>query len=162
MGPCPLDAFHFTTALTLGLEALPLGHRPATHAALPPAGLSGTDLWGYLHRTLPAPELPRRDRFAAESATPGVCRLLVTEDGSALADATIGTPVQGSGVHGGSESTQAHAGEDSAVLSSAPGLDTLSRMGATDAIPCVDDDAPPGDDRDRTAVRHAVWCRCGR
>ncbi|MGW1052769.1 hypothetical protein ACWDBD_48215 [Streptomyces sp. NPDC001118] len=115
-----------------------------------------------MHRTLPAPELPRLDRFAAESATPGACRLFVTEDGSALADATIGTPVQGSGVLWWIGVDPGARGRVLGRTLLGTGPETLSRMGATDAILCVDDDAPPGDDRDRTAVRHAVWCRCGR
>ncbi|MER6570829.1 GNAT family N-acetyltransferase [Streptomyces sp. NPDC001093] len=98
MGPRSLDAFHFTSALTLGLEALPVRHRPATHAALTAAGYRGTDLWRYMHRTLPAPELPRLTHYDTEPATPDTRRLLVTEDGKTLADATIGTPVQGTGV----------------------------------------------------------------
>ncbi|MFD8396725.1 GNAT family N-acetyltransferase [Streptomyces sp. NPDC059680] len=95
MGPRSLDAFHFTSALTLGLEALPVRHRPATHAALTAAGYRGTNLWRYMHRALPAPELPRLTHYETEAATPDTRRLLVTEDGETLADATIGTPVQG-------------------------------------------------------------------
>ncbi|GGV29900.1 hypothetical protein GCM10010260_83060 [Streptomyces filipinensis] len=33
LAPRPLEAFQFASALTLGLEALPVRHRPATHAA---------------------------------------------------------------------------------------------------------------------------------
>jgi hypothetical protein len=53
------DAFDFATALGLGLEALPVRHRAATRAALEHRGFSGRELWRYLHRWLPAPDLPR-------------------------------------------------------------------------------------------------------
>ncbi|MER6739024.1 GNAT family N-acetyltransferase [Streptomyces puniciscabiei] len=153
LGPRPLDAFHFTSALTLGLEALPVRHRPATHAALTTAGYTGTDLWRYMHRTLPAPELPRLPHHDTEPATPDTRRLLVTEDGKTLADATIGTPVQGTGVLWwiGVEQAARGRGLGRALLGTA--LDVLHRMGATEVILFVDDDAPPGDDRDRTAAK---------
>ncbi|MFF3920622.1 GNAT family N-acetyltransferase [Streptomyces sp. NPDC001852] len=153
LGPRPLDAFHFTSALTLGLEALPVRHRPATRAALTAAGYVGTDLWRYMHRALPAPELPRLDRYDTEPATPDTRRFLVTEDGKTLADATIGTPAQGTGVLWwiGVEPPARGRGLGRALLGTA--LDALHRMGATEVILFVDDDAPPGDDRDRTAAK---------
>ncbi len=154
MGPRPLDAFHFATALTLCLEALPARNRPATHASLTAAGFAGTDLWRYMHRTLPAPELPCVDRYyTTEPATPDTRRLMVTEHGQTLADATIGTPVQGIGVLRwiGVEPAARGRGLGRALLGTA--LDALSGMGATEVILVVDDDAPSGDDRDRTAAK---------
>ncbi|MGV4988704.1 GNAT family N-acetyltransferase [Streptomyces sp. NRAIS4] len=153
LGPRPLDAFHFASALTLGLEALPVRHRPATHAALTAAGYRGTDLWRYMHRALPAPELPRLTHYDTEPATLDTRRLLVAEDGKTLADATIGTPVQGTGVLWwiGVEPAARGRGLGRALLGTA--LDALHRMGATEVILFVDDDAPPGDDRDRTAAK---------
>ncbi|MGV5038783.1 GNAT family N-acetyltransferase [Streptomyces sp. NRAIS4] len=153
LGPRPLEAFQFATALTLGLEALPVRHRPATRAALTTAGYAGTGLWRYMHRTLPAPDLPRLTHYDTEPATPDTRRLLVTEDGKALADATIGTPVQGTGVLWwiGVEPAARGRGLGRALLGTA--LDALHRMGATEVILFVDDDAPPGDDRDRTAAK---------
>ncbi|MBC2908256.1 GNAT family N-acetyltransferase [Streptomyces cupreus] len=152
LGTRTLDAFHFATALTLGVEALPAGHRPATHAALTAAGYTGVDLWRYMHRTLPAPELPRLTRYDTEPATPDTRRLLVTEDGKTLADATIGTPVQGTGVVWwiGVQPAARGQGTGRALLGTA--LHALSRMGAADVILFVDD-APPGGDRDRTAAK---------
>ncbi|MFI9251316.1 GNAT family N-acetyltransferase [Streptomyces sp. NPDC053069] len=153
MGPHPLEAFQFATALTLGLEALPVRHRPATHAALTAAGYAGTGLWRYMHRTLPAPELPRLTHYATEPATPDTRRLLVTEHGKTLADATIGTPVQGTGVLWwiGVEPAARGRGLGRALLGTA--LDVLHGMGTSEVILFVDDDAPPGDGRDRTAAK---------
>ena len=43
-----LYAFWIATALTLGLEALPVGHRPVTHEVVQTQGLTGRDSWRYL------------------------------------------------------------------------------------------------------------------
>lgn len=130
LGPRPLNAFHFTSSLTLGLEVLPGGRRPATHAALTAAGYAGTDLWRCMHRTLTAPELPRPDRFDSEPTTPDTRCLPFTEHGRTLTDATNGTPVQGIGVLWWiGVSRAAHGrGLGRALLGTV--LDVLRRMGA--------------------------------
>ncbi|MFJ5780240.1 GNAT family N-acetyltransferase [Streptomyces sp. NPDC093094] len=160
LGPRPLDAFDFATALTLGLEALPVRHRPATHQALTEAGFRGEALWRYMHRTLPAHDLPRLDRHVTETPTPTGRRLLVTDHGETVADATVDSPVQGIGVLRwiGVEPVARGRGTGRGLLGTA--LDTLSRMGAAEVILYVDDDAPPGDERDRTAA-HALYESAG-
>ncbi|MPZ67500.1 MAG: hypothetical protein GEU83_19065 [Pseudonocardiaceae bacterium] len=40
-----LHAFDFASALSLGLEALPMRHRASTDRALRDAGFTGRDLW---------------------------------------------------------------------------------------------------------------------
>lgn len=62
-------------------------------------------------------------------------------------------PVQGTGVLWwiGVEPAARGRGLGRALLGTA--LDVLHRMGATEVILFVDDDAPPGDDRDRTAAK---------
>lgn len=66
---CPVvEAFSFATALGLGLEALPVRQRSATHNVLRAAGFDGENLWRYMHRLLPAPELPHAAAF--ERASP--------------------------------------------------------------------------------------------
>lgn len=153
LGPRTLHAFQFATALTLGLEALPVHHRPATRAALTDAGFTGSDLWRYMRAPLPAPDLPRLDRYSTEPTTPDTRRLVVTEHGKTLAEATIGTPVHGTGVLWwiGVEPAARGRGLGRAMLGTA--LDALAGLGATEVILYVDDDAPPGDDRDRTAAK---------
>jgi GNAT superfamily N-acetyltransferase len=60
----PIFAFWSATELTVGLEGLPRGHRPATHDALRARGFTGEDRWLYL--TGPAagepPDVPFRRR----------------------------------------------------------------------------------------------------
>ncbi|WP_406502306.1 hypothetical protein [Streptomyces sp. NBC_00500] len=82
----------------VGLEALPVRHRPATRAALTEAGFTGADLWRYMRAPLPTPDLPRLDRYTTERTSPDSRRLVVTEHGKTVAEAVIGTPVQGKGV----------------------------------------------------------------
>jgi hypothetical protein len=79
-----LHAFDFASALTLGLEALPVRHRATTDRALREAGFAGRDLWRYAHRNCPRPScrsIPRRSsprgrtRWAgASSVRTGVSR----------------------------------------------------------------------------------------
>ncbi|OEJ56973.1 hypothetical protein BGM19_01995 [Streptomyces agglomeratus] len=54
-----VEAFQFASALSLGLEALLVGHRPVTVRALERAGFTGQRLWRYMRADLPAPTLPR-------------------------------------------------------------------------------------------------------
>jgi len=46
----PVHAFDFATPLGLGLETLPVRHRPVTHAALLGAGFTPRPLWRYMWR----------------------------------------------------------------------------------------------------------------
>nr|WP_267283454.1 hypothetical protein [Amycolatopsis methanolica] len=72
-----VEAFSFATALGLGLEALPVRHRPVTAAALVEAGFVGTDLWRYMGRRLPADDLPRVPEVRIEAPEPDVRELTV-------------------------------------------------------------------------------------
>jgi hypothetical protein len=54
-----LAAFEFASALSVGLEGLLVQHRPTTRAVLIARKFRETDLWRYMHRTLPANELPK-------------------------------------------------------------------------------------------------------
>lgn len=154
LAPRPVEAFQFATALTLGLEALPVDHRPVTRAALERAGFIGERLWRYMHAALPRPGLPQADnvQIAPEPERKTARQLQVHRDGRTVAEAVIGEPVQGIGVlwwiEVGPEARRQGLGR--ALLGSA--LDTLTGLGATDAILYVDDDEPPGGERDRTAA----------
>jgi GNAT superfamily N-acetyltransferase len=162
LAPRPVHAFHIASALTPGLEALPVRHRAVTEAALRRAGFTGERLWRYMRAELPAHGLPRAE---ALEAGPGpdeknARRLEVREGRKGIAEAVVGIPVQGIGVlwRIGVEPEARGRGLGRAMLGSALGL--LAGLGASEAILHVDDDAPPGDERDRTAA-HALYDSAG-
>ncbi|MGH3871608.1 MAG: hypothetical protein ACRDSR_08865 [Pseudonocardiaceae bacterium] len=94
-------AFEFASALSHGLEGLPVRHRPVTSKVLAAAGFARRDLWRYIHRRLDAP-LPRKVCSLAEvspSVDPAGWRLVLREaDGTALGEAIIGQPIDGIGM----------------------------------------------------------------
>ncbi|MDT0347337.1 GNAT family N-acetyltransferase [Streptomyces litchfieldiae] len=150
-GPREVHAFDFASALTLGLEALPVKHRSATVKALTDAGFVSEDLWRYMRRDLPATELPRAHACTVTNSTePAGKRLEVREDGKLLAEAVIGRPQAGIGVLWwiSVEPPAQGRGLGRALLGSA--LDVLAGLGAQQVILFVDDDAPADDPRDRT------------
>lgn len=142
------EAFEFATALTLGVEALPVAHRPVTAVALEERGFTGRDLWRYMHR--PLTDLPPRPDLALQ-VRPG--RLdgweLATPDGAGQVEFT--GPVGGTAMIGwlGVEDAARGRGLGAGLL--AAGLWHLAEHGASDAVLCVDDDQP-GSDRDRQAA----------
>lgn len=146
-----VEAFSFATALGLGLEALPVRHRPVTAAALVEAGFVGTNLWRYMGRRLPADDLPRIPEVRIEAPEPDVRELAVVDGDRALAQATVGGPVFGIGVLWwiSSEPEARGRGYGRALLGSA--LQLLTELGASEVILFVDDDEPGGE-RDRTAA----------
>jgi ribosomal protein S18 acetylase RimI-like enzyme len=144
-----VEAFSFASALGLGLEALPIGHRPVTHQALLARGFIGTDLWRYMRIDLPARNLPRTEY---ELTSEEDRRTLTVRDGDRLlAEATVGLPVQGVGVLWwiGVEPEVRGTGLGRALLGSA--LEVAYALGAQEVILYVDDDEPGGD-RDRAAA----------
>jgi ribosomal protein S18 acetylase RimI-like enzyme len=154
-----LHAFDFATALGLGLEALPVRHRPATHAALCERSFTSSDLWRYMHRRLPATELPRASGYRTVSED-GKQHLRLHNGDRLVGEATIGVPmVGGIGVlwwlH--VDPAARGCGLGAALLGSA--LDRLARLGAREVILYVDDD-DPGGERDRSAANR-LYERCG-
>ncbi|MET9432516.1 MULTISPECIES: GNAT family N-acetyltransferase [unclassified Streptomyces] len=154
LGPRPVHAFHFASALSLGLEALPVGHRPATAAALERAGFTGERLWRYMRADLPARGLPRLPdvRVGPDPGGKDARRLEARQGRKTVAEAVVGLPVQSIGVLWWI-TVAPHArgrGLGHAMLGSA--LHALAGLGASEVILYVDDDAPPGDERDRTAA----------
>ncbi|MGP3985141.1 GNAT family N-acetyltransferase [Streptomyces sp. KR80] len=147
-------AFHFASALTMGLEALPVRHRPATHAALERAGFFGEDLWRYMRADLPAQDMPRLTptRIGPSPEDKDAQRLEVHEHGKAIAEAVIGRPMDGIGVLWRIEvqPSARRRGLGRAMLGTA--LDHLAGLGAAEVILYVDDDTSPGAERDRTAA----------
>lgn len=154
IAPRPVHAFHFASALSLGLEALPVRHRPATAAALERAGFTSERLWRYMRADLPAHDLPRltRVKMTPDKGDKDARRLEARKGRRTVAEAVVGLPVQGTGVLWwiGVLPDVRGQGLGRAMLGSA--LDVLAGLGATQAILYVDDDAPPGDERDRTAA----------
>ncbi|MBT2418004.1 GNAT family N-acetyltransferase [Streptomyces sp. ISL-22] len=146
------QAFQFASALTRGLEGLPVGHRPATRAALEAAGFEGADLWRYMRAPLPSREAGRAARVRVRKEDGGLRVLRVYAGVRVIAEAEVGEPEAGVGVlwwlHVDPRSRGRGLGRG--LLGSALAL--LGELGATEAILYVDDDAPPGDERDRTAA----------
>lgn len=154
LAPRRVEAFQFASALSLGLEALPVRHRPATVRALERAGFTGERLWRYMRADLPARPLPHLPHVhvGPDPGGKNARRLEARQDGRVVAEAVVGPPAQGTGVLWWIE-VEPHArgrGLGRAMLGSA--LDVLTGLGATEVILYVDDDAPPGDERDRTAA----------
>lgn len=93
-------AFWFATPLHLGLEGLPVGHRPTTHEALLDRGLQGDDLWLYMRAEGPGPSpataLPLRQEPAADVHRGLRLELLAGEE--PVAEATIAIRRAGIGV----------------------------------------------------------------
>ncbi|MHC5906627.1 GNAT family N-acetyltransferase [Streptomyces sp. S6] len=150
----PVEAFQFATPLTQGLEALPVRHRPVTRAALERAGFTGERLWRCMRADLPRVELPQADGLDVSEAPDrhAAQRLRLRRGGRTVAEAVVGLPLQGIGVlwwiEVGPDSRGQGLGR--AVLGSA--LRRLCELGADQVVLYVDDDEPPGGERDRTAA----------
>lgn len=88
-----VSAFEFASALSLGLEGLPAGRRPATRRALEAAGFSGRNLWRHMHAELPLTGLRHATHLqVTDCEDPPGKRLEVREDGALLAEATRSRP----------------------------------------------------------------------
>ncbi|HVW34325.1 MAG TPA: GNAT family N-acetyltransferase [Acidimicrobiia bacterium] len=93
--PDPIFAFWSATELAVGLEGLPHGHRPATHAALLDRGFTGEDRWLYLtaRAACAAPTAAfRRRGHGAE------VRVELDVDGHSVGGAELSLPAEGFGV----------------------------------------------------------------
>ncbi|MFF3863998.1 GNAT family N-acetyltransferase [Streptomyces sp. NPDC002209] len=152
--PRPIEAFQFASALSLGLEALPIAHRPATDAALRKAGFTAERLWRYMRTDLPAPDLPtlRHMRETASSEHTGARRLEARRLWHTIAEAEVQVSVHGIGVLWWIEVLPNQRGRGFGRRMLGSSLARLAELGAREAILYVDDDAPQGDPRDRTAA----------
>ncbi|MGW6862977.1 GNAT family N-acetyltransferase [Streptomyces sp. NPDC054901] len=154
LGPRPVEAFHFATALTRGVEALPVDHRPVTHAALRRAGLAGEFLWRYFLIDLPAPNLPQADgtRMRPEPGDDRAMRLEVREQGRVVAESVVGLPVEGVGALWwiGVLPDVRGQGIGRKLLGSA--LEMLRAHQAASVFLYVEANATPGGEGDRTAA----------
>ncbi|WP_327685561.1 GNAT family N-acetyltransferase [Streptomyces sp. NBC_00467] len=147
-------AFTFASALSLGLEALPVLHRPTTAEALRRAGFTGERLWRYMLAALPVDGMPRLPdvRVGHEPGDRQAWRLEARRDRRVVAEAVVGSPVQGIGVLRwiGVLPDLRGRGLGRAMLGNALGV--LTECGADKVVLYVDDDAAAGDERDRTAA----------
>ncbi|HEV7535575.1 MAG TPA: GNAT family N-acetyltransferase [Acidimicrobiia bacterium] len=142
----PIFAFWSATELSIGLEGLPRGHRPATHEALLARGFTAEDRWLYLTAPAaggPAPEAPFRRRGAGSEV-----RLELEADGKpAAAAAELGLPAPGTGVVWWLEVEPEfrRRGLGRQLLRAARSV--LAEEGAAEVILLVDHDDPRARDR---------------
>lgn len=151
-GCAEVHAFDFASALTLGLEALPVRHRPVTDRALRDAGFTSRDLWRYAHRPLPAADQPRdAGAVVSRCADPPGWQLEVREPDGLVAEAVVGEPEHGIGVLWWISVEPRAQGRGLGRRLLGQALAVLSDAGAREVILYVDDDEPGGD-RNRTAA----------
>lgn len=159
-----VEAFAFASALTVGLEGLPVRHRPVSRAGLLARGFVEADLWRYMRRELPAREVspaadgvdvqpePDRSGWRLEARGSG---------GARLGDAEVSVPIPGLGVLWwiGVEPSHRGKGLGWSLLGSA--LDVLHRNGAREVILFVDDDAPADDPERGRGAANSLYDRAG-
>jgi GNAT superfamily N-acetyltransferase len=162
-GVVRVEAFEFATALAAGLEGLPARHRPVTRQVLRERGFVEADLWRYMHRALPAPELPVAPTVTVEEDPnrPGWLLEIRGSDGALWGDAQVSIPIRNLGVLWwiGVEPTRRGQGLGRGLLGAA--LDVLHRHGAHEAILYVDDDAPADDPERGRGAANSLYDRSG-
>jgi len=151
-GQRTVAAYDFASALTLGLEALPVRHRATTRRALEAHGFVGSDSWRYIRRPLASwSAIVAPDILIIDSETNPDWELMMrAPDGSLLGEARIGQPVDGIGVLWWITVAPAHRGQGLGRKLLGQCFSQLAAAGAREVIAFVDDDAPLGDERDRT------------
>ncbi|MEY9948388.1 GNAT family N-acetyltransferase [Kitasatospora sp. GAS1066B] len=163
LGDRVILAFEFASALTLGLEGLPVGHRPGTRQALELAGFTGRNLWRYMHAPLPITGLAHAASYTVSECEepPGKQLEIRGDDGDVMAEATIGRPVAGIGVLWWISVVPAHRGHGLGPALMGSCLDLLAGLGASEVILFVDDDAPADDVERSRAAANLMYDRAG-
>jgi ribosomal protein S18 acetylase RimI-like enzyme len=154
-GTARQEAFAFASALTLGLEGLPVRHRPETHRALLEAGFTGTDLWRYMHRPITSADTARPTAKVKADLDDRRWTVKITRLFRKAAEAQLGMPVGGVSVLWWIEVSPRYRGKGlgRAVLTQA--LAHAARNDTQEVILFVDDDdKEPNGPRDRTAANH--------
>jgi ribosomal protein S18 acetylase RimI-like enzyme len=146
-------AFDFASALTIGLEVLPVRHRATIRRELERVGFAGEDAWRYIHRSLEIPwptyGPPSADVVAGEEDDRWVL-VLRSREGNVIGEATIGLPADGTGALWWIEIAADHRGRGFGRRLLSQCFDELAARGAREVLAFVDDDAPAGDpERDR-------------
>lgn len=162
-GAVSVEAYEFATALGVGLEGLPVRHRPVTRQALLAHGFVEADLWRYMRRTLPATDLPLAEGadIAPDSARPGWVVTLPGADGAKCGESEVSIAAPGLGVLWWISVEADHRGQGlgQSLLGSA--LDVLHREDVREVILFVDDDAPPDDPERGRGAANALYDRAG-
>jgi ribosomal protein S18 acetylase RimI-like enzyme len=158
-----LEAFEFASALSVGLEGLPVRHRPTTRAVLIARGFTEADLWRYMHRTLPATELPNAPdaRVVPDPERPGWLVDLRSSDGTTVGDAQVSVAAPGLGVLWWIGVDPAHRGQHLGWALLGTALDVLHEQGVHEALLFVDDDAPADDPERGRGAANAMYDRAG-
>ncbi|GDY33991.1 hypothetical protein GTS_56240 [Gandjariella thermophila] len=161
-----VTAFEFAGALAVGLEGLPVRHRPATRRALLARGFVEADLWRYMRRELPATDLPRDQRtqaahVEADPENPGWRVEVRDADGTLLGDAQVSVAAPGVGVLWWIGVEPPHRGKGLAWPLLGSALEVLHEHGAQEVILFVDDDAPPDDPERGRGAANALYDRAG-
>jgi ribosomal protein S18 acetylase RimI-like enzyme len=142
--PDPIFALWSATELSVGLEGLPRGHRPATHDALLARGFTGEDRWLYLTAAAAgdAPETPFRRRGHGSEL-----RVELEVDGHPVGGAELSLPAPGLGVIWWLEIEPEHRrrGLGRQLLRAARAV--LVEQGTDDVVLFVDHDDPNARDR---------------
>lgn len=167
-GRATVNAFEFASALTRGVEALPVRHRHVTAAVLQQHGFRGQDLWRYMRRDLTDLSDLRDDprgRHLLITTAPGADRsgstlTAVRRPSTEVGQAVLGTPEAGVGVLWWLEVTDRHRGTGAGRTLINAALRHLQAAGAREAILYVDDDEPPGGARDRGPANR-LYDSCG-
>lgn len=158
-----IEAFEFASALTVGLEALPVRHRSATREALLARGFTEADMWRYMRRDLPAPNLPsvRETTVLPDPDRPGWRVEVRGSDGTKLGEAQVSIGAPGLGVLWWIGVDVQYRGQRLGWALLGAALDVLHQHGAREVILYVDDDAPPDDPDRGRGVAKALYDRAG-
>ena len=158
-----VGAFEFASALTVGLEGLPVRHRPVTRQSLLARGFGEADLWRYMRRDLPAADLPRvhETQVMPDPDNPGWRVEAHGRDGALLGDAQVSVAAPGVGVLWWIGVEAQHRGQQVGWSLLGSALDVLHQQGAREVILYVDDDAPPDDPERGRGAANALYDRAG-
>jgi ribosomal protein S18 acetylase RimI-like enzyme len=157
-GSSHIYAFWIATALTLGVEALPVERRPVSHEVLTSRALVGRDSWRFMVANLDGlPAVTEGQEVAAvvPNSGPGelpAWRLIVGDPNEPMASAEIALGPDGCGVLWWIEVEPAHRGRGMGRALLQQAMRFLALRGAQTVAGCVDHDDPRDRDR-RPAVR---------
>ncbi len=150
-----LYGYYIATALTSGLEGLPVKHRPVTHAEMLGQGFKDLNAWRYMHIHTPVPDIsvvPNAPVQEQETESDHEREWLIplVQDGKKIGAALTGSIFPEIGVlwHITVDDEQRGKGLGRLLLGTA--INQLTETHAKEIILYVDDDDPR--DRDRTAA----------
>jgi ribosomal protein S18 acetylase RimI-like enzyme len=148
-------AFPFASALSFGLEGIPLHCRPYTNRAMLGAGYVAHDDWGYHIRDTLYGDWPGPDLADIEVDAEGLIRLRVRHSQRVVAEAHVQIATDGTGIgwwlH--VEPEMQGIGMGRVVFNQA--MRELARRGATHAVLLVDDGPTAENSRDR--AKRIYW-----